>query len=561
MKQKENLRAVLIYVFFLFLFLSLSARIIYLQLFRKEFLRNLAASQHYRVIPLEGNRGTIYDRNGRVLVTGINCYSVFADPALVQNAGLTASQLAPCVGVPEKELIQKLVRKSRFVWIKRKMTWDEKQKIKALKLKGICFLREKKRFYVNGGLGRSILGVADIDNKGLDGLELVYDKYLRGKKGRVKVLTDSASRQVLLTPQIISPRDGEDIVLTIDSQVQYIAESSLEETVKKYNAAGGSVIVMDAATGEILALANYDNGSENSKVTPRNRAVCDMFEPGSTFKMVTLLAAVNKKLFADNDKFFCENGSYKVPGTTLHDWKPYGTLTFREVFMRSSNIGVAKIATAVGKNDTYNYIRKMGFGRKTGIDLPGEVAGDVKSINRWSNTTPYIIPIGQEIGVTLVQMARAFAVVANGGMVVKPHIVKRLGSRGFYRDVEAQSQRIFPVQDMERAKNILEAVVKDGTGKGAFIEGLKIGGKTGTAQKYDPAIGTYSATKYRASFMGFIAEFTRPLVIAVTVDEPKQSHFGGVVAAPLFKQVAQKTVLYIESEKAVASRKGYDEAR
>ncbi|MBU2101827.1 MAG: penicillin-binding protein 2, partial [Candidatus Omnitrophica bacterium] len=486
--------------------------------------------------------------------TTINSYSIFADPSLIKNPDEVARILSVSLKLPYAPIQQRVSKKKRFVWIKRKVSWSEKEKIKALKIKGVGFLREGKRFYPQEALAASLLGLVDIDNKGLDGLELYYDKYLCGKNGLARVLQDSRAREVLISPQIIAPKAGADVTLTIDAQIQYGVENYLDEIIKKFGATEGGAVVMNAENGEILALANYPFYNPNdlsgySVDARRNRAVCDMFEPGSVFKEVTLLAAIESNKFSDEQIIFCENGSFKIPGSTLHDWKPYGNLTFKEVFKKSSNIGIAKIANSLGKDAMYRCMRKLGFGEKTGIDLPGEVTGNIKPPSAWSKTSSFIMPIGQEVGVNLLQLARSFAVVANGGYLVKPHIVKSINSPFFSKNAVVERRRVVSEAVASRAKNILIAVVEDGTGVRARVEGLTIGGKTGTAQQFDPKIGRYSATDYRASFVGFVSNTQPPIVIAVTVYEPKKSHFGGVVAAPLFKKIAEKTARYLESER------------
>lgn len=554
MKTRDNFRAKYIYAFFIIFFILLLLRITYLQVFKKNFFQDLAQNQYYRLIPLSGKRGTIYDSKGRILAKEINTHSVFADPLLIEDKKTTARLLAYNLGISEDFVEKRLNRKKRFVWVKRKISWAEKEKIKGLKLKGVGFLREQKRFYPQEKLISSLIGITDIDSKGIDGLELQYDYYLRGKDGMVRVLQDSASREIILTPQIITPQEGRNIILTIDSQIQYWVENYLEETIKKFDAREGSVVVMNADTGEVLALANYpgfnpNNIREYSAQTMRNKSVCDMFEPGSVFKMVTLVAAVDENKFSDNDIIFCENGSFKIPGATLHDWRSYGNLTFREVFKKSSNIGVAKVANSIGKQKIYRYMRKLGFGEKTGIDLPGEIGGTIKPLNAWSYTSAYIMPIGQEVGVNLLQLVRAFAVVANGGYLVKPHVVRTIYSQGYFKEAGIQRRKVISESCAKRAKNMLEDVVSDGTGKLASIEGVKIGGKTGTAQTYDPKLRRYSLTDYRASFVGFISDLNPPIVIGVTVFAPRKSHFGGVVSAPLFKKIAEKTIKYLSKEK------------
>ncbi len=554
MGKRYNRRIISVYFIFLFLFLLVAAKIIYLQVFRREFFQNLAQSQHYRLLRLSGRRGVIFDRQGRVLATDIHCYSVFADPSLIHNPRQTAKILAADLDLFEKGLLAKLRKKKRFVWIKRKISWEDKERIRTYELKGIGFIRESKRYYPQEGLTSTVLGAVNIDNKGLEGIELFYDNYLRGKDGWVKVLQDSASREILLSSQVALPKDGADLILTLDAQIQYWVERFLKNTIQKFKAKEGAVIVMDASSGQILALANYPGFNPNRRdkgffKNIRNRAICDMFEPGSVFKVVTLIAAVSEGKFLDTDKFFCENGKFRIPGTVLNDWKPYGELNFREVFMKSSNIGVAKVVQSLGPDVFFRYAKRLGFGRLSGVDFPGEAKGILKPLNKWSKTSAYIIPIGQEIGVNILQLTRTFAAVANGGYLVKPYFVKDICLRGFCRGTRTHKKRVIRPDAAEKAKDILMAVVREGTGKRAAIADRKIGGKTGTAQKYDPGIGRYSPSKHRATFVGFIADMDPPLVIGVSIDEPRKSHFGGVVAAPLFKEISQKVIKYIETEK------------
>lgn len=552
MSRKYNQRTISVYFAFLILFFIISSRIFYLQVFRRNFFQNLAQNQRYQIINIQGRRGDILDRQRRILAKSISCYSVFADPALVNDPELVAKILSANLGVSKNNLLGNLKKKKRFIWVKRKISWEKKEKIKSLKLEGIGFIREEKRFYPQGNLSAAVIGIANIDNKGLEGLELVYNDYLSGKDGWVRVLKDSASREVILSSQIITPQEGADIILSLDAQIQYWTEEYLEKAIKDFKAVSGSAVVMNALNGEVLALANYPsfNPNELGKVLPeqmRNYAVADMFEPGSVFKVVTLLAAVNEDKFTDQDKFFCENGKFKIPGTILHDWKPYGELSFREVFMKSSNIGVAKIVQALGPDVFFSYLKRLEFGRVSGIDLPAESKGLVKPLDKWSKTSAFIIPIGQEIMVNLLQLVRTFAVVVNGGYLVKPHLVTNICSQGFCESVPIKDRKkVIPVSVADRVKDILISVVSEGTGKRAQVKGRKIGGKTGTAQKYDPKIKRYSPSKYRATFVGFVADLDPPLVIGITIDEPRRSHFGGVVAAPVFRNIAQKVISYIE---------------
>ncbi|MFH1504073.1 MAG: penicillin-binding protein 2 [Candidatus Omnitrophota bacterium] len=547
MNIKYNRRVISVYCFFVFLFIILALKIFYLQVFKSSFFQSLADNQHYRLLRLEGKRGSIFDCQGRILARGLNYYSIFADPKLIENPLETAKILALNLGLSEESLVDKFNKKKRFAWIKRKVGLEDKEKIKSFKLKGIGFIREQKRFYPQDELSSSFVGFVDIDNKGVEGLELFYNSYLSGKDGWVRVMQDSMSREVALSSQIITPHRGADIALTVDAQIQYWAQYYLKEAINKFKAKSGSVVIMDALSGGIIALVDYPSFNPNelneeSLKNIRNRAVCDMFEPGSVFKAVTLAAAVSGDKFLNEDKIFCENGKLKIPGTTLHDWKSYGELSFEEVFMKSSNIGVGKIVQAIGPACLYDYIKRLGFGRLTGIDLPGETKGSLKPLSSWSKTSEYIIPIGQEIGVNLIQLVGAFAAIVNGGYSVKPHLVENICSQGFCKSIAVEKKRVISSSAAQRAKNILIKVVEEGTGKRAGIKERKIGGKTGTAQKYDPKTKRYSLNGYRANFIGFLADSNPPLVIGITVDEPKVSRFGGVVAAPIFKEITQKII-------------------
>ncbi|MFH1362857.1 MAG: penicillin-binding protein 2 [Candidatus Omnitrophota bacterium] len=549
-------RSVVVYSFFVLCFLVITARIVNLQVFRSSFYRKLAQGQHYRLLKIQGRRGTIFDRKDRTLAAGLYCYSVFADPSLISDLEASAKIISQYTGLSQETLLSRLKKGKRFIWIKRKISLRERQELAALNLEGIGFIREQKRFYPHNTVGAALLGLVDIDNKGLEGLEFFYHQYLSGKDGKVKILQDSSLRKIIFSSGSAIPQAGADLVLTVDAQIQYWVEEILEKTVKKFRAQDASAVIMDASNGEILALANYPSFNANALNQEdlkylKNRVVVDMFEPGSVFKVVTLLAALNEKIFSPDEIIFCENGEFKIPGSILHDWHAYGKLTFEEVFMKSSNIGVAKIASSLGAQTLYQYIQRLEFGRPTGIDFPGEVSGWVKNQDQWSKTSGFIIPIGQEIGVNLLQLARTLAVVANGGYLVKPHLVKKICSYGYCKDSDYSKKQVFSPEVTEEAKRILIKVVQEGTGKSAGVSGRLIGGKTGTAQKYDPDIGRYSPNDYRATFVGFIADLDHPLVIAVSVDEPRASHFGGVVAAPAFKEISEKTIAYLEGQNGI----------
>jgi len=551
--NKINWRFNFVFLFFLFFFLLIISRIIYLQFFREEFLKRIAHSQRYSLISLEGERGKIYDCKGRILATNINTFSIYADPSQIKekdkkNYSLLLSKI---LKMNPLKIEKKLRLKRRFVWIKRKVSFEDKEKIKELSLKGIGWIREKKRFYPQGKLASHILGGVDIDNHGIEGVELKYDFYLRGKKGLVQVLKD-ASSILYSSPFLFSPERGKDLILTIDAQIQYWTEKYLEETIDYFKAKKGTVIVMNPFNGEILALANFPNFNPNylSEVPQeylRNYAISTVFEPGSVFKIITLIAAIAHKLDEKVKTIFCEQGNFKIPGSVLHDWRAFDNLSFEEVFEKSSNIGVAKLANLLEKETIYHYIKKLGFGRKTGIDLPGEEKGLLKPPSLWSRTSSFIIPIGQGIGVTLIQLVKAVSIIVNGGFDIHPHILKKIVGEGFLKEKKYPRKKVLPVWVAEKVKRVLIGVVEEGTGKKAKIEGIKVGGKTGTAQRFDFRLKRYSHTSYQASFVGFLEGKDMCLVIGVTIEEPKKSHYGGVVAASLFRKIAEKIIDYNQS--------------
>lgn len=484
------------------------------------------------------------DRDENILAQSLNFYSVFADPPLIKAKEKYAQILSQKLNLSRGELLEKLSRQNRrFVWLQRKINWRQKKDIESLNLTGIGFVRESQRFYPEKDLFPSLLGIVDIDNNGLEGIEFYYDHYLQGKQGWVRAARDAFSERLVLTPSLVKSQPGSELILNLDSRLQYWVRKYLKQQVDEYQAMEGSVVVMDAESGRILSLANYKNNLFQNKPGrfQRNSAVTDMFEPGSVFKVLTLVAAIAEGVMPET--VYCESGSFRIPGSTLGDWRPYGDLSFEEVFYKSSNIGVAKIAAKIGHEKIYRYIKKFGFGKRSGIDFPGETKGKIRPLSRWSRTSRYIIPIGQEIGVNILQLARLFAVVANGGYLVTPHLAQAVCAQGVCKQLEFPKEKILPQPVADKAKEVLIGIVEEGTGQRAKVSGYAVGGKTGTAQKFDVDLGRYSPDRYKANFAGFVAG-RRPVVIVVAIDEPKISHFGGVVAAPLFSKIAEKVINY-----------------
>lgn len=544
--------------FFGFLIFSV-IRLFFIQIFRSNYLQDLARKQHNLFVKLEPLRGTIYDINLKPQALNLPADSLYASPHEIEDKDkeIIIKELMPILNVDYTYLKDRLSRKKYFVWLARKITPEQTQAIKRLNLKGVGFLKESKRSYPNSYLASHIIGFAGLDNTGLEGIESYYDKYLKGEAGFALFLRDARKMKLDFWEKMISPRDGYDLVLTIDEVIQYIAESQLDKVFKTYHAKTASIIVMDPHTGAILALANrptYDlnDYANTSKEQIRNRAICDLFEPGSVFKILTLSAALEENKVNEEDKFFCENGSYQVASHKLHDHRPHGWLTFREVIEVSSNIGTTKVAQILGSEQLFRYIRLFGFGSKLGIDLPGEISGIIKEPRLWSKISIAAIPIGHEIGVTSLQLVSAISVIANGGQLMKPYIVNEIRDK-YGQTIKKFSpiliRKVISIDTAERVKKILTGVVQQGTGKLANISEVTCAGKTGTAQKLEQN-GTYSHNKFIASFIGFAPADDPLIAIIVCVDEPRPYYFGGVVAAPVFKNVARDVIKYLKTKQS-----------
>ncbi|MFH0941333.1 MAG: penicillin-binding transpeptidase domain-containing protein [Candidatus Omnitrophota bacterium] len=547
----KPLRFSVVLIFFIGLLLVFLVQLIFVQFFRSSFLLKLAAKQHNYYLELPPDRGAIYDRYMRPMAVNVSTFSLYAIPPKVKNKEALAEYLNSLLGLDKNFIIERLSRKKQFIWLARKLDWEAMEKIKAQGLAGLGFIRESRRSYPNSKLASQLIGFAGLDNVGLDGLEMQYDPYLKGEPGWTFVLRDARRRDLALQDVLQPPVDGYSLVLTIDEIVQYIAEREIDKIYQKYNAKGASIVVLDVKTGEVLAMASrptfdLNDPSAYSLESRRNRAVTDYFEPGSVFKIVTATAALNEGKFSPKDKIFCENGEYRVANHTLHDVHPYGLLEFREVIAQSSNIGTTKIAQKIGGAAVYDYAKAFGFGSVTSVGLPGEVGGVLKLVSTWSKTSIGAVPIGQEVCVTTLQLAAAVSAIANNGTYMKPYVVRAvIDKKGeVIKSFDPQPLRQVMTEETSKTmRDILAAVVESGTGKLAQSKFFKFAGKTGTGQKIDPN-GTFSHTKFTASFIGFAPAEDPQIAIAVIVDEPRPYYYGGVVSAPAFKLVAEDVLKY-----------------
>jgi cell division protein FtsI (penicillin-binding protein 3) len=527
----------------------IGARLYLLHVVYSADYKQRAERQQQRTLEVSPRRGIIYDRNGNELAVSIKVDSVFAVPDEIEDPNKTAKTLSALTGISKDDLIEKLHSPRSFVWIKRKLGAAQAAAIQAAKLDGIYFQKEDMRYYPKRELASHVLGYVDIDEKGLGGLEYRYNGSIRGEAGRVLVMTDARGRSFNSIEQPVAP--GANLITTIDENIQYIAEKELKAAVDQMRPKGASVIVMDPKSGAILAMANYPafNPNEYAKYSPEtwiNRSVSHTYEPGSTFKIVTTASALEEGLADPNELIDCQMGSINVFGRIVHDHKPFGLLTVTQIIEKSSDVGAIKLALRVGNDRFSGYIDRLGFGKPTNIDLPGEERGLAKPASRWTKSSIGSIAMGQEIGVTPLQIVRMISTVANGGILYHPYVVKKVQhpQNGVLSEAEPHGERAISIDTAAKLKDMLEVVVTAGTATSGKLEGYTAAGKTGTAQKIDET-GHYSRTKHVASFAGF-APASNPLVsIVVMMDEPAYGQHHGSNVAPVFKRIAEQVLRYM----------------
>jgi len=558
----QKTRVAWVIMLFFMIASALWLRLFWLQVLHPDHWVTIARRQHFQMLELLPTRGDILDRRLKPLAVSIRLTSVFANPRQIKNPGTVSEKLSPILDRPAAEIEDKLSNKERgFVWLARRIPNQAAAQIRKLRLSGVEVVMEPQRVYPQGFLASHVIGFAGIDLKGLEGLELAYNHLLEGEPGWRWLSRDARRRLVgAWDAPMVAPRDGLHLVLTLDSTIQFFAERELDRAFKETRAKGGTIVVLDPRTGDVLALANRPTFDPNqiagtTSDVRRNRAVTDTFEPGSVFKVVTAAVALAKGAVRVTDKFFCENGAYPVAGHVLHDHTAHGWLTFREVITNSSNIGTVKVAMRMGPAPIYEAMKAFGFGVSTGVEMPGEVGGVAKNPKNWSKTSITAIPIGQEVTVTAMQLAQAIAAVANNGVMMKPHVVKEIRDPNgtVVKKIQpAVVKRVIPEQIDFQLKDILTGVIAEGTGKLAVVPGYRAAGKTGTAQKVEPN-GTYSHSKFMASFIGFVPVENPRLAIVVVLDEPRTFYYGGVVSAPVFSRVAADALGYLQVQEGIAT--------
>src|SRR5215204_400155 len=562
-------RALFVAAFIGFWMFVVCARLVYLQFSQHDSLANRARQQQQNSIETSPLRGELLDRQERQLARSVQTVSLFLDPQGLDLATLdrNAQQLAQSLGMKQAELANLFreahAEKRRFVWIARRLDADFANKIVAMNLPGIQPQLEPKRYYPNGPLAAHILGYVGIDGKGLGGVEQFYNAKISGEPGRLFLEKDANGKSY--ESYEIASKPGQTVVLTIDQTIQYQAEQALQAAIQRSRAKSGTVIVLEPRSGEILALANAPTFDPNKVADARaetrsNWALQNIYEPGSTFKIVAFSAALEKKLARVDERIDCQMGAITVAGRVVHDHHPFGSLTIPEALAKSSNVAAIKLGIRVGDPTMYEYIRRFGFGAKTGVELPGETNGILRKVERWQPSSIGSIAIGQEIGVTPVQMVAAFGALANDGVRIAPHLIREVRDAGgnvVYR-AQPEQRRVTSAETAIALRGMLEGVTLNGTAKKAQLDGYSAAGKTGTAQKIDPKTRSYSGTKFVGSFVGFAPVSNPQVVIIVVIDEPSGAYHGGDVAAPVFREVAEQVLPALGIEPDIETKSAPD---
>ena len=554
-------RTLFVAAFVAFWMLGISARLVHLQVTRHDKLVARAHQQQQDAIETSPTRGPVLDREERELARTIDTTSVFVAPdefkrheeetdaQVTAAVDCTVQSLSSLLDLDQKAVFNQIseARNSgrRFLWIARRIAPDKAELLEKLELAGVHTRKEPKRYYPNGSLAANVLGFVGLDGNGLAGIEQVYNEKIIGEPGKLFIEKDSLGRAYESTE--VFGRPGQSIILTIDQSIQYQAEAALTAAIEQSGAKAGTAIVLDPHTGDILALANAPTFDPNdvgaaSPAARANWALQNIYEPGSTFKVVAFSAAIEKGLARPDDHIDCQMGSITVAKRLIHDHHPFGDLTIADALAKSSNVAAIKLGLRVGDPTMHEYITRFGFGSRTGIELPGETAGLVRPLNRWQPSSIGSIAIGQEVGVTPLQMVAAFGALANDGVRIAPHLIREIRNANgvaTYRP-NPEQHRVISKETASALRGMLEGVTLNGTARKAQLDGYTAAGKTGTAQKIDSRTKTYSATKFVASFVGFAPVNNPAVVIIVVIDEPGGSYHGGDVAAPVFRQIAEQ---------------------
>jgi cell division protein FtsI (penicillin-binding protein 3) len=554
---KENkylrFRVVTIGIFFGLFLGAICAKAAYLQIYRGSWLSQLAADQYEASVKTSGKRGTIYDRKMSELAVSIQVTSIAAYPARLDDPAKTAAALAKPLNLDRSSLQRSFRSKKTFVWVKRQATPREVEKVKELNLGGIGFVPEYNRFYPKKSLAAQVLGFTGVDGAGLEGLEHFYDRTLKGAETEYTFLRDALGNRFVFNSANVPDFSGKNLILTIDQTVQFIAERTLEDTVTEFDADSGIAIVMEPKSGALLAIAQYPFFNPNAyrefkSANWRNRAITDAIEPGSTLKIFSATAAIEFGDSSPNTIFFCENGAYRIGRKVVRDVSAHGWLSLQQIVKYSSNIGAIKISEIVGAKHLFNTLVNFGFGAKTGIDCPGESPGSLSNYRQWTRMDTSAISFGHGMAASPLQLVTAVSAIANKGVLMKPYFVAAVtdqSNQTLQSFAPHMVRRVVSESTARKVATILKTVVAEGgTGTQAALQGFSVGGKTGTAKKLGPD-GTYSDDDYIASFVGFTPVDNPAITVLVIINEPRKQYYGGVVAAPAFRRIAQETLNYL----------------
>ncbi len=548
--DKKARRNLLVAVIFIIWLGAVGVRAGYLQLYKGPSLSRRAASEYEKQVVAMGKRGTIYDRRHQPMAVSLEAVSIAAHPGQVDQPAALARAIAKILHCDRRSLQRRLASGQSFVWLKRQVPSRQAAEIAALDFKGLVFVPDRARVYPNKNLAGQVIGFTGIDGHGLEGLEFIFDDQLSGGSQTITILKDGKGRR--FETDISGIRSGNDLVLTIDRQIQFIAEQAVATASRKFAARSAMALVMVPSSGEILALAHWPffNPNDFRRYTPqvwRNRAITDPFEPGSTMKIFSAAAALETGSSAVNTIYYCENGALRIGRETIHDTKGHGWLSLQQIVKYSSNIGTYKVAQKIGAQSLYNYLRAFGFGEKTKVECPGESAGALPYYKRWKPFDTGSIAFGQGISVTALQLLSAAAALANNGLLMQPHIVKAIvdpNGRPVKTFAPRPLRQVVSTRTARTVRRIMKTVItKGGTGTLAALEGYSVCGKTGTAQKVDR--NGYADGRYVASFVGFAPVEKPRIAVLVVIDEPKKEHYGGTVAAPAFRRIVSETLSYL----------------
>ena len=531
--------------------LAIAARLFHVQVLSHERMLKEAQRQSDRTILVKARRGTIVDRNDRPFAISVDAPSIYADPSVMRDPREQARALGNALGysaLEQKELLGLLRPDRSFVWIKRQVDPAVAQAVRDLRLEGVGFETESRRYYPKRNLLSPVLGYVGLDSQGMAGLEYSLDEDLRGRAARVSVRLDARRRPMGEVEK--PPTEGRRVTLTIDERIQHVTEQALSDAIRDTSSVSGTAVVLDPRTGEVIAMSSLPSFNPNRFASfpekdRTNRAIADSYEPGSIFKIITAATGLQEGVVSPMEMIDCGNGFIDISGVRIKDHHVFTTLSFQDVIAKSSDIGVIRVAQRLGEEKFYSSVRAFGFGTRTGLGLPGETAGLLRGTKSWSALSLASMSFGQEVGVTAIQMASAAAVIANGGYWMRPYIVKRINepSGELVREFTPMAERkVIEPETADRVMSLLREVVISGTGKRAKVEGFEIAGKTGTAQKIDTS-GRYSMIDHVASFVGYVPASRPSLVILVSLDTPKgPRNEGGDVAAPLFSRIATEAV-------------------